>query len=221
MSEPLEPMAAFFDRRVNIYDEHMRQEIERAEEFYPETAKWIPVGAESLLDLGCGTGLELEEIYRRNPEIAVTGIDLSAGMLARLREKFADKGDSLRLIQGSYLEVELGKEAFDAAVSVETMHHFTHGEKRPLYRRIWQALKPGGIYVETDYTAPCQEYEEHFFAEYERLRAEQGRGEGAFHYDRPCTVEHQIQFLREAGFVRVGLRWHIGGTSILTAEKDG
>ena len=220
MNKRLEPMAEFFDRRVDGYEEHMMTNVDGAGEYYAETAKWIPARPGlRLLDLGCGTGLELDELYRRGDDPIVTGIDLSAGMLAKLREKHPERAERLRLINASYFDVDFGRECFDAAVSVETMHHFTHDEKRGLYRRLCGALVPGGVYVETDYTAPDQAYEDHFFAEYERLKREQGVGDSFFHFDRPCTVENQIRLLKEAGFARVTLRWRLAGTSIITAEK--
>lgn len=106
----------------------------------------------------------------------------------------------------------------DAAVSVESLHHFTHEEKRGLYRRLFAALKPGGFYVETDYYAPDQAYEDFYFAERDRLIQEQHL-EGFFHYDTPCTVENQRRLLEEAGFSPVTLHWQQKGTGILLCRR--
>ena len=58
----LERMADFFAARVNGYDEHMRTTIEGASDFYAYTASLLPLEkGTQVLDLGCGTGLELEE----------------------------------------------------------------------------------------------------------------------------------------------------------------
>ena len=85
----LEKMSAFFEARLDGYDEHMLTNIESAEEFYPFTAKQLPTTENChILDLGCGTGLELEEYYLLNPSARVTGIDLSQGMLSALKKKF-------------------------------------------------------------------------------------------------------------------------------------
>ena len=88
----LEQMGAFFEARLDGYDEHMRSSIESAREFYPFTARQLPqaTGAK-ILDLGCGTGLELEEYFALNPGAKVTGIDLAAGMLRALEGKFPGK----------------------------------------------------------------------------------------------------------------------------------
>ena len=79
----LEKMSDFFEARLDGYDEHMMTNIESANEFYPFTAKQLPTTENChVLDLGCGTGLELQEYYLLNPSAMVTGIDLSQGMLA-------------------------------------------------------------------------------------------------------------------------------------------
>ena len=58
---------------------------------------------------------------------------------------------NLHLIRCSYFDVPLGECVFDAAVSVESLHHFTKEEKIPLYRNLKRALKPEGYFVLTDY----------------------------------------------------------------------
>ena len=135
----LERMSDFFERRLDGYDEHMLRDIEGAKEFYPFTAACLPKqpGAR-ILDLGCGTGLELEFYFRENPSASVTGIDLSQKMLDALAEKFPQK--DLTLIRGSYFDAALGEEQFDAAVSVESLHHFTQEEKTSLYKKLFRAL---------------------------------------------------------------------------------
>ena len=104
----LEKMSDFFESRLDGYDEHMLTNIESANEFYPFTAKELPAtGNCRVLDLGCGTGLELEAYYEWNPSVKVTGIDLSQGMLAKLKRKFV--GKDITLILGSYFDVPLGE----------------------------------------------------------------------------------------------------------------
>lgn len=213
----LEKMAAFFDARLDGYDEHQLNCIASARAFYPFTASLLPMAAGScVLDLGCGTGLELEEYFRLNPTAHVTGIDLAPGMLAALRVKFPDR--ALTLVCGSYFDVPLGEATFDAAVSVESLHHFTRAEKIPLYRRVRAALKPGGCFILTDYFALTGEEERFFRAELLRLKKEQGITDDAFyHYDTPLTVEHEVEALLEAGFSQVEILGQWGATHTLKA----
>ena len=212
----LEKMDKFFEARLVGYDEHMLTNIDGAKEFYPFTAACLPRG--HILDLGCGTGLELEYLFANQPDAAVTGIDLSAGMLSALRGKFPDK--NLRLIQGSYFDVPLGVDAFHGAVSVESLHHFTKEEKTDLYRKLHAALKDGGYFVLTDYFAMDDGEEAFFFSELHRLKAEQGIADDAFyHYDTPLTVAHETEALLSAGFARVEDRKSWGATHTLIAYK--
>ncbi|MBQ6721770.1 MAG: class I SAM-dependent methyltransferase, partial [Clostridia bacterium] len=127
----LERMEDFFAARVKGYDDHMRTSIEGSSEFYAYTASLLPKEPNSkVLDLGCGTGLELEEYYKLNPCTETTGIDLSEDMLNALKAKFP--GKHLTLIHGSYFDVPLGDRIYDAAVSVESLHHFSAEMKMSL-----------------------------------------------------------------------------------------
>lgn len=215
----LERMGDFFDARLDGYDEHMLQTIEGAGVFYPFTAQCLPMGENAeILDLGCGTGLELEYYFARNPGAKVTGIDLAPGMLNALREKFPDR--ELKLILGSYFDVPFGCEKFDGAVSVESLHHFTQAEKIPLYRKLHGALKKGGWFILTDYFALDDENERHWRRELQRLKAENGITDSEFyHYDTPLTVEHETEALQIAGFSKVEVLKNWGATYTVKAYK--
>lgn len=215
----LERMELFFEARLAGYDEHMLAEIEGAGEFYRFTAELLPRSPGSeVLDLGYGTGLELEEYFRVNPCARVTGIDLSDAMLKALEAKFP--GKALNLIHGSYFDLDLGRERFDAAVSVESLHHFPAERKLALYKNLCLALKPGGCFVLTDYFAPTSELERHYFAELERLKREQGiSGDAFYHYDTPLTAEHESRILRGAGFSMVDAMKSWGATATLCASR--
>ena len=215
----LEKMRDFFEARLDGYDEHMMTNIESATEFYPFTAIMLPAIANChILDLGCGTGLELEEYYLLCPSAKVTGIDLSQGMLSTLGKKLADK--DITLIVGSYFDVPFGKDVFEAAVSVESLHHFTKEEKIPLYAKLHTALKENGYFILTDYFSLSDDEEEMHRQNLIALKAEQGILYNEFyHYDTPLTVKHETEALLEAGFSNVEVLNHWGATYTLKAVK--
>ena len=115
-------------------------------------AALLPEGCGPLLDLGCGTGLELDRVFARWPELAVTGVDLCAAMLEKLREKHAGRALTLRC--KDYLTAGLGAREYGAVISVESLHHFTPAQKGGLYRRIHGALRPGGVFLEAQNVSP-------------------------------------------------------------------
>lgn len=222
----LEKMSDFFTVRADGYDTHMLTNVEGCQKGYTRVAEivgehYAEIGQQhpTLLDLGCGTGLELEEIFKCLPNLSVTGIDLTEAMLDKLREKFPKK--NLHLICGSYFDVDFGIASYGCAVSFQTMHHFSHKKKSGLYSRVFEALKPGGIYVECDYMVEKQEEENFYFAENARLRNEQRIPQEAFfHYDTPCTIANQIAMLETVGFHSVKKVFRIENTTILVAKKE-
>ena len=119
----LERMEDFFARRVEEYDEHMLQEVEGCEEGYRQMATLVPGNTLNLLDLGCGTGLELQAIWEKKPDIMVYAIDLCPQMLEKLKEKYADK--NMTVVCGDYFRHPFGRNHFDVAVSFESFHHYT------------------------------------------------------------------------------------------------
>lgn len=215
----LEKMGEFFDKRLDGYDDHQLNSIESAREFLLFTAENLPTFPEcKVLDLGCGTGLELENYFKINPSAKVTGIDLAPGMLGRLKEKYREK--DIKLICDSYFRVPFGREIYDAAVSVESLHHFTAEEKVPLYVKLREALKPGGYFVLTDYFSLSDEEESRHRSELVRLKEEQGITDQEFyHYDTPLTIKHETDCLKAAGFSSVVILKNWGATHIIKAIR--
>lgn len=215
----LEKMNEFFNKRLDGYDEHMMTNIESSDVFYPFTADCLPkADGAKILDLGCGTGLELEHYFRLNPSAKITGIDLTESMLNALKNKFPER--DLTLICGSYFDVSFDENTFDAAVSVESLHHFTKEEKIPLYTKLCKSLKDGGYFILTDYFALTDEDEQAFRKELLRLKKEQGIDDNEFyHYDTPLTVEHETEALLQAGFSSVEVLNSWGVTFIIKADK--
>ena len=214
----LEKMDDFFAARVEGYDDHMRTNIEGSSQFYAYTASLLPQEPDSrVLDLGCGTGLELEEYFAMNLSAKVTGIDLSTDMLNTLKAKFP--GKHLTLIHASYFEEPFGTQMYDAAVSVESLHHFSSEMKLSLYEKLYTALKDSGVFVLTDYFAESEELEKEYFQNLAELKREQGLSDDSFyHYDTPLLVDHEIDILRRAGFsdVRIMKQWSESTYTVLS-----
>jgi len=102
----------------------------------------VPVGPEmEALDLGCGTGLVTLELQPRVRTI--TGLDGSAGMLARLAEKARARGlANVRWLQHDLADAAPLPGRYDLVASSLTLHHVA--DAPGLLRRIHAALRPGG-----------------------------------------------------------------------------
>jgi tRNA (cmo5U34)-methyltransferase len=216
-----EEMSQFFDARADSYDAHMRENIDAFEELYRVVAGPIrrSSGPVAVLDLGCGTGLELEPIFARVPRAVVTCVDSSKRMLAQLKKKHRSRAGQLRIVHQSYLSMDLEPSAYDYAVAVMTLHHLLHDTKRELYARVYEALRPGGLYIEADYMV-SPEREEELLEAYSVQVDELGlHCDGSHHIDIPFSVSTQVALLAGAGFDEVEVIWRRAEAAVLLARR--
>ena len=213
-----EAMDAFFDARADGYDDHMRANVAGFDAFYRAAARAIETSSpvESILDLGIGTGLELAAVFERIPQAQVTGIDLSQGMIDQLQQRYADRSAQIRLIHGSFFDIDLGTAEYDATISVMALHHWLPEVKIELYRRIRLALHPGGVFVNADYIVDGDEAL--------RLRTQHPDAgafdrEGLRHIDIPCSADEEREILLRAGFSRVKVSFATDRSAVIAARS--
>ncbi|MCL2495318.1 MAG: class I SAM-dependent methyltransferase [Oscillospiraceae bacterium] len=213
MKRTLEPMAAFFNARAPSYDEVHIGHISGGLATKDLVARYLPEGIETILDLGCGTGLELPAIFARFPGAKVIGIDLAEDMLALLHERCA--GFNVETLCMSYFDYDFPVNHFDAVISVMSLHHFTPAQKLDLYSRVRSTLKPGGVFLNCDYyIANPLRVRLNFYRL--RLKCQQP---GAMHFDIPLTPKQEMSILRRAGFGAVEVLWEQGNTTLIRGEK--
>ena len=209
----LEEMSEFFTARIEGYEEHMsiwKKSYERFAELFPK-------GCEKVLDIGCGTGLELDEIYKRYPDISVTGVDLCQSMLDKLKEKYINPPEVICM---DYFQYDMEIEKWDAVISFEILHHFLPEKKKMLYQNIYYALKHGAVFLLGDYVACCTEEEELLRKEYfEKRKKFQIQDEQFVHFDIPLTLEHEKELLYSAGFSDIEIYDDMEEAMILMAKK--
>ncbi|MFI3325824.1 MAG: class I SAM-dependent methyltransferase [Clostridia bacterium] len=195
---PLENMNSFFDVRIETYEDVMS----KWDAHYQWMADILSDKTENLLDIGCGSGLELDKIFKRFPNLKVTGVDFSDEMLKKLQSKHYDK--NLTVINSDYFICDLGNEVYDTAISFETLHHFTANKKCELFKKIYDSLKTGGEYIECDYIACDSSIEELVFSEINRRKIRDNIEDEIFvHFDTPLTAEHEMEAMKKAGFSKV------------------
>ncbi len=212
---PLEEMSDFFAKRLLGYEEHMAV----WEKSYELFARLLPFQCRKILDLGCGTGLELDYIWKKDPGIKVTGVDLCQSMLDKLLEKHSDK--HLVTICQDYFQYDIGCEKWDAVISFESLHHFLPEGKGELYRKIYNGLKKSGVFLLGDYIACCDEEEELLRRVYLKKRKHSLIPSHHFvHFDIPLTLEHESRLLQDAGFIIEKIVPNSDGATIIMAQKN-
>jgi ubiquinone/menaquinone biosynthesis C-methylase UbiE len=129
--------ASIYDLELRIFEPIRRRAINRL---------WLRRGS-TVIDVACGTGLSFERLRKQvGSKGHVVGIDQSAEMLARARERVEQSGwANFTLIQSPIESAEIGGAA-DAA-----LFHFTHDvmRTRDAVRNVLRSLRPGARVVAT------------------------------------------------------------------------
>jgi tRNA (cmo5U34)-methyltransferase len=198
-----------FDKTANTYDTDRAKLIPGHDHFYGWAIDLIPADAKSILDLGAGSGSLTAFVRRAFPEARIHLLDFSAPMLELAKKRLGEDG-RLSYEVGDYTTATLPVN-LDAVVSALSIHHLDDGNKQRLFRRVHEALKPGGIFINAEQVlGPTPALE----ARYKQLWLEQVRENGATEQqitdslyrqeeDRCASVENQLAWMRDAGFADV------------------
>ncbi len=182
------------------YSKMIRDDIADYDEFQAEvSAAGYGQGVARILELGTGTGETAKRLLEGHPETQLLGVDESEAMLAEARRGLPASQVELRL---GRLQDPLPEGRFDLVVSALCVHHLDPDEKSALFRRVRDALAPGGRFVLADVVVPVQPPPQ-------PVSLTPG-------YDKPDTVADQLRWLQEAGFT-VEVPWERGDLAVLVA----
>ena len=163
-----------------------------------------------VLDLGSGTGLYSGMVQAVFPNAEFTLLDLAVEMLEKAKSRFNRMGKFPRILIGDYTQADW-EGSYDFVISGLSIHHLSDPDKQRLYQRIYDALNPGGMFVNADQVkgkTPILEklYRQHWLDSVcalgisdEDLNAAKKRME----YDRMAPLDIQLGWLEAAGFQNV------------------
>jgi tRNA (cmo5U34)-methyltransferase len=182
------------------YLESMLEEIPGYEELQAETARATEgVQVARILELGTGTGETARRVLARHPDARLVGIDSSRPMLEEAQRALPDA--DLRVAR---LEDPLPEGPFDLVVSTLAVHHLDAAGKVDLFRRVAEALAPGGRFVLADVVVP--------------ERPEDAVIPCTPGFDLPDPVPDQLEWLRAAG-LEPRVTWTRRDLAVLAATR--
>ena len=149
----------FAGRSSRNYDRMARWVLPRAyRRLAADVDAFAPVGG-SVLDVGIGPGILLRELARRRADLRLTGVDLSADMIAAAARNLAPFGGRARTMVGDVTAMPFADEIFDLVTTSFSLHHWDDvGAAGPELARV---LRPGGRVVLYDFPfAPFDELAE-------------------------------------------------------------
>jgi tRNA (cmo5U34)-methyltransferase len=210
---------AEYDRRIRIlvyaYDAMRAVHLELLARCLPRAG--LPTGLKAgglVLDLGGGTGALAAAVVERFPQTRVQIWDTDPAMLAFARERCAPFGDRVQFVEKSFAG---SLPACDAVVACIALHHVKDmAAKGAIYRNIFAALRPGGLFANADTLMDSRSGPRgHYFDVWSKFQQSHGftDAEARQHfaswaqedYYPPLAVE--MKLLADAGFAEPDCFW--------------
>ena len=143
---PQNEIAAIYDSISKIYDLWGRLTESRARSRALELTE-IKNG-QKILEVAVGTGLAFFEIVKLNPDGTNIGIDISAGMLKKARQRLSQLSeDSYELKKASAFHLEEDDEQFDVLINNYMFDLIPFDQMEAILAEFKRVLKKGGKLV--------------------------------------------------------------------------
>jgi ubiquinone/menaquinone biosynthesis C-methylase UbiE/uncharacterized protein YbaR (Trm112 family) len=97
-----------------------------------------------VLEIGCGTGLTLDELAH-NPKRHLFGLDFSSTMLGEASTRARTATNPPTLLLGNAVELPFADASFDVVYATRFIHQFPHADKLRIAKEIARVLRPGGL----------------------------------------------------------------------------
>jgi predicted TPR repeat methyltransferase len=201
-------VAKLFDRMSGYFDHSLARLGYAAPQLLTAAlAEFIPFGEKRLAVLDAGAGTGLCGPLLRSSARQLVGVDLSAGMLAKARERNVydelHEGELVAFMRAHPTE-------YDLVISADTLVYF--GLLEEAFGAAHAALRPGGILAFTLEAEPAESGEKH------RLH-EHGRYAHSADYVRECLKGASLELLQlEAGVLRKEMGADVHGHVVLARK---
>ena len=220
-----------FDQSVEYYDNWMKLALPSYDEIFKTALELIPFDVDStieVLDLGTGTGLFSEHVFKIYPRAKFTLCDLAPKMLDVARERFREYPEQFEYLVEDYRELD-SENRYDLVISSLSIHHLEDEEKRQLFKQVYRSLKDTGIFINVDQIkGPTPEMQKLYWENWLGMVKEKGAAEDQIQasiqrrreYDKDALLTHQLGWLSEAGFVNVDCVYKNYFIGVFFAEKE-
>ena len=219
-----------FEQEAKAYDEIILDLIPHYPQMVEALVSAIPFDAETeirVIDLGCGTGTISSCVIAAFPSAHVTCLDLAENMVKMAKGKLTQHPHT-RFLVGDFNTFAFDAQ-YDVAVSSLALHHLaTDGEKRSFYRRVYDALAPGGVFYNADVVLGSSEalqamymrkWQAFMAQNVSRRAIEEEWLPRYYAEDHPARLIDQMAWLTEIGFADVDVVWKAYNYAVYGGRK--
>jgi tRNA (cmo5U34)-methyltransferase len=191
-----------------------RSGIPHRDEGVAALVELLPRAPHRVLDLGTGDGYLMGKVRAARPGVSGIACDFSDEMLDHARSRFGTSAE-IEIVRHDLDDPLPGAWGeFDLVVSSFAIHHVNDARKRALYGEVFDRLRPGGRFANLEHVAsPTEELHDEFLATIGKTRETDDPS------NKLASVEDQLTWLREAGFVQVDCHWKWLELALLAARK--
>jgi len=221
----------YFESTAREYDDRALRGMPRYEEMLQQVVWALPESADTVLELGCGTGALTRFVAARYPTARIRAIDASGQMIEVAKERLIRLGllpsDRIEFRVSLFEELPLPPASFDLITSNMSLHHIV--DKGPFYARVRTALKAKGIFVFGDeLQGATPEIEQRHYDAWLDFAGQPGHltqseidgivrhMEQFDHYE---TLPRQLELLADAGFSAVDCPWRYLNYGVFVARS--
>lgn len=181
---------------------------------------------ENILDIGAGTGLMSAFFAEKYPNADITLVDFSEPMLNKAKSRFKDN-NKIHYLQADFSTADFEEAKYELVVSGLAIHHLEPELKQLLFKKIYRALKPGGLFINADQVKGATDFAERIYTEAWRNHVlnsslTEEEKDSAFKrvaLDIMSPLADQLKWLHDAGFSEANNYYQYYNFVVFAARK--
>lgn len=181
----------------------------------------------NVIDLGCGTGTISKQIKDNFPRATITCLDLAENMIEMSKLKLAGFS-GIRYQVGDFRNY-IFDDKYDVVVSSLALHHLvTDDDKIEFYRKIYESLRPEGVFFNADVIlGSSEQLQETYMRKWKSFMKKNVSEEEIDNKwlpkyreeDRPAKLMDHFNWLVNLGFVDTDVIWKYYNFAVYGGRK--
>lgn len=189
-------LTPFYDLSMRLFFRKKHQEI---------LAKIVLKPNQTLLDIGCGSGIMLSLLDKKYPHNELMGLDIDPKILKIAKKRLPTR---IKLKEASAIQIPFPNDSFDIVLNTLVIHHLASSDKPKMIGEVFRILKKRGRFYLFDFAAPTSLTAKILAVIFHRFE----------NLEDAISGKYKI-WLREAGFKKVKTVFRSGMTALIEAEK--